>query len=221
MQSITTVNAMFHPEPAVSVLLIDDHSLISDLVSSYLTMDPGFTVECAADLPAGLDLIRAKGMYDVVLLDVVLPGMTGLHNVTEVVQANKDGAVVLFSGAVSASYVEKAIDLGVRGYIPKTLSLRALTSAIRLVATEQSFVPGNLVYKSARVESARARLTEIEAEVLSCLSQGRPNKDIAFLMKISEASVKMHVRLICRKLDAKNRTHAVSLAKAEGLLGPV
>lgn len=201
----------------ISVLLMDDHSLITDLVSKFLSVDGGFRIDCVGDLSAGLDRIRAEGHYDVVLLDVILPGLSGLQQVIEVVEANANGAVVLFSGAISQSYVEKAVRVGARGFIPKTLPLKALTSVIRLVASGQSFVPADFINLPERAQTAeRGQLSQLETTVLQLLAQGLANKEIAFRLAISEASVKMHVRAICRKLGARNRTHAVILYKQQG-----
>lgn len=203
---------------AISVLLMDDHSLITDLVSKFLSVDGGFRIDCVGDLAAGLDRIAVSGSYDVVLLDVILPGLTGLPQVSEVIEANADGAVVLFSGTISPSYVEKAVRAGARGFIPKTLPLKALTSVIRLLASGQSFMPADFVNLPEQPQTAeRDRLSTFETEVLQFLAQGLANKEIAFRLAISEPSVKMHVRAVCRKLGAKNRTHAVILGKSQGL----
>jgi DNA-binding NarL/FixJ family response regulator len=203
----------------ISVLLIDDHSLIVELVKTFLSADGGFTVTVAGDLASGLAKIREAQGFDVVLLDIVLPGLTGINDVAKVVQTNGKGAVVLFSGSVSASFVEKAVQAGARGYIPKTLPLRALTSAIRLVSVGQTFVPSNFAY--GQVEGAQPsepRLTQVETTVLRHLGEGLANKEIAFRLQMSESTVKMHVRTICRKLGARNRTHAVIMGRADGLL---
>jgi two-component system nitrate/nitrite response regulator NarP len=203
----------------ISVLLIDDHSLIVDLVKTFLSADGGFAVTVAGDLAGGMAKIREAQGYDVVLLDVVLPGLTGINDVAKVVEVNGDGAVVLFSGSVSASFVEKAVQLGARGYIPKTLPLRALTSALRLVAVGQTFVPGNFTYgQTDSLQVGEPRLTQVETAVLRHLGEGLANKEIAFRLQMSESTVKMHVRTICRKLGARNRTHAVIMGRADGLL---
>lgn len=203
----------------ITVLLIDDHSLIVELVKTFLSADGGFSVTVSGDLAGGIAKIREAQGFDVVLLDVVLPGLTGIADVAKVVQANGDGAVVLFSGSVSASFVEKAVQAGARGYIPKTLPLRALTSAIRLVAVGQTFVPSNVTYGQADGPPAgEPRLSQVETTVLRHLGEGLANKEIAFRLQMSESTVKMHVRTICRKLGARNRTHAVIMGRADGLL---
>ena len=203
----------------ISVLLIDDHNLIVDLVNTFLSAENGFSVVACGDLKSGIEKVREAQGFDVVLLDVVLPGLTGIDDVAKLVQINGDGAVVLFSGSVSSGFVEKAIHVGARGYIPKTLPLKALTSAIRLVAVGQTFVPSNFSHgQSDSMPAAESRLNQIETAVLRCLGEGLANKEIAFRLEMSESTVKMHVRSICRKLGARNRTHAVIMGRADGLL---
>lgn len=210
---------MHNDSAAITVLLVDDHNLVVELVKTFLTADGGFSVTVSSDLASGLARIKEASGFDVVLLDVILPGLSGISDVAKVVKANGDGAVVLFSGSVSASFVEKAVQEGARGFIPKTLPLRALTSAIRLVAVGQTFIPGNL--SSGQTDSQQPgepQMTPLEASVLRHLGEGLPNKEIAFRLQMSESTVKMHVRAICRKLGARNRTHAVIMGRADGLL---
>lgn len=210
---------MNNDSATITVLLIDDHSLIVELVKTFLSADGGFSVTVSGDLASGISMIEEARGFDVVLLDVVLPGLTGISDVAKVVQINGDGAVVLFSGSVSANFVEKAVKAGARGFIPKTLPLRALTSAIRLVAVGQTFIPGNLTYSQTDAgQPGEPRLTQVEILVLRHLGEGLANKEIAFRLQMSESTVKMHVRAICRKLGARNRTHAVIVGRADGLL---
>ncbi len=209
-----------HKDPAViTVLIVDDHSLIVELVKSYLLADGGFSVTVSGDLADGIARIEEARGFDVVLLDVVLPGLMGISDVARVVRANGNGAVALFSGSASAGFVEKAIQAGARGYIPKTLPLRALTSAIRLVAVGETFIPGGLTYgQPDAVQAGEPRLSQIELSVLRLLGEGLANKEIAFRLEMNESTVKMHVRAICRKLGARNRTHAAIVGRADGLL---
>lgn len=203
----------------ITVLLIDDHSLIVDLVNAFLSAHSGFSVVACGDFKSGIDKIQEAQGFDVVLLDVVLPGLTGIDDVAKIVQMNGGGAVVLFSGSVSSGFVEKAIQVGARGYIPKTLPLRALTSAIRLLAVGQTFVPSNFTHgQPDNLRAGESRLNQIETAVLRCLGEGLANKEIAFRQDMGESTVKMHVRSICRKLGARNRTHAVIMGRADGLL---
>lgn len=196
----------------LSILIGDDHELIRDAVAFMLRSDPEFTVRAAKDAASVLAEIKAAGSYDIVLLDVHMPGMNGLDSVEEVVAANKNGAVVVFSGQVDSDFVWKAVELGAKGYIPKTLPLRALTSTLRVIASGQTFVPF-MERPDTKPELPGYNLTDRERSILRKLPKGMTNKEIARIEGITEVVVKMHMRAICAKLNAKNRTHAAMIAR--------
>lgn len=206
-------------DKARSLLLIDDHQLINDLIGRFLPNYGAYSITTAPDLDAGLAAIAASGSFDVVLLDLVLPGMNGITSVQNVVQANGSGAVVIFSGSVSHDFVQQALGIGVRGYIPKTLPLRSLATAIDFVATGQVFLPSTFFSdRQAAINSPSHSLSPRELQVLTFVSEGKTNKEIAWSLDVSEATIKMHMRAVCEKLHARNRTHAVILGKQSRII---
>src|SRR6056297_174001 len=106
----------------ISILLVDDHSLVTDLVSKYLPLQGAFTVDVAGSARECREKIKSEGAYDVVLLDILLPERISLDGVSEIVKANSEGAVALFSGNVTEEFVHKCLEAGALGFIPKTLS---------------------------------------------------------------------------------------------------
>jgi DNA-binding NarL/FixJ family response regulator len=207
----------------VSVLVADDHSLIRDAMKMILSADRGFDTRVANDFDGAMSLIATDGPIDVLLLDLQMPGMDGLSSIERAIAAMPDGAVVLFSGHVEAVFLGQAIALGARGYIPKTLPVDAFSAALRLVATGQSFLPsdyftggGQMFAKSESTD--RDGLSQQEISVLSKVSMGKTNKEIAWAMNLSEVTVKLQMRSVCTKLKAKNRTHASMIAKQMGLI---
>lgn len=196
----------------LSILIGDDHELIRDAVAHMLRSEPEFSVHVAKDSCSVLTEIEAAGGYDIVLLDVNMPGMKGLDSVEEVITANKNGAVAIFSGQADKDFVWRAIELGAKGYIPKTLPIRALASTIRVIAAGQTFVP--LLERQENTQDQLGyNLTEREMAILRRLPKGMTNKEIARLEGVTEVTVKMHMRAICTKLNAKNRTHAAMIAR--------
>ncbi len=141
-----------------------------------------------------------------------MPGMDGLVGVEKAVLANKGGAVVIFSGQVDNDFVSSAIQKGAKGYIPKTFPLQALTSALGVIAAGQIFLPISQ-QSDAGSENSGYNLTDREKAILRKVSNGMPNKEIARITGITEPLVKMHMRNICIKLKAKNRTHAAMIAR--------
>lgn len=201
----------------LSILIGDDHELIRDAIAHMLRSESDFSVTVAKDARTVLHEIQLAGSYDVILLDVNMPGMDGLSGVEDVVKANDDGAVVIFSGQVDDIFVWKAIECGAKGYIPKTLPIRALTSAIRVIASGQTFVPFHRRSESD-TDGPGYGLTESEKSILRKLPQGMTNKEIARIEGFTEVIVKMHMRSICAKLNAKNRTHAAMIARQMSII---
>ncbi|MDO9640619.1 MAG: response regulator transcription factor [Pseudotabrizicola sp.] len=196
----------------LSILIGDDHELIRDAVAHLLRSEPEFSVHVAKDASSVLSEIRRAGKFDIVLLDVLMPGMKGLDTVKDMVSANSGGAVVIFSGQVDSDFVWAAVELGAMGYIPKTMPLRALSSTLRVIATGQIFVP-IMERPETKLELPGFNLTDREKSILRKLPKGMTNKEIARIENIPEVAVKMHMRAICAKLNAKNRTHAAILAQ--------
>lgn len=193
---------------SMRVLLADDHHLVRDaLAGLLLNADPDLGLVSACDLPQALAQARSQGPFDIILLDLRMPGMNGMEGVRLMLAQNPDTPVVLMSGAASTIDVRTALDLGIRGFIPKTMTGRVLMNALRLVADGDVYVPPEFLRDS---EGASApNLTPRELQVLAELRQGNSNKEIARILSISEATVKLHVRSLGEKLSARNRTEIV------------
>jgi len=206
---------MYDPqEETLSVLLIDDHKLVSEAVARFLSNEGGLSVSVANDISEAERCIRNKGPLDVILLDLVMPDMQGTQSIEKIVKLNQGGAVVLFSGSAGHHDLHSALDVGCKGLIPKNLPLRALESAIRLVASGEFFL------RASRDEgpSATISLNERELFILSQIADGKKNKEIAWSLKVSEVTVKSYVRKICITLGANNRASAAVKAKQLALI---
>ena len=205
-------------ESAITVLVVDDHTLTAQMTSLYLQQE-GFLADYVDTLEDALKTIASKGSYDVVLLDFGMPSMGGMTGISKVVDANSDGAVVLFSGQAPTEGALRAIDLGTRGYIPKTLPLKSLSNAIRFVAMGEIYIPQSIaVAKPASRRKHNRELTETEQEIVKSIAQGKTNKDIARELGVTEDKVKMHVRSISAKMNVANRTQIAMSATAQGLI---
>ena len=203
----------------LSVLIADDHQLIREMVEMYLRSQPDIEVSLADSLASTLAACSERSGFDVIMLDLAMPGMAGLTGVEKVIEANHGKPVVLFSGNASRETVNQAIAMGAKGYIPKTLPAKSLTNAIRFVAAGETFLPMSYVMDDQPTPEQQGwNLSAQETRVLKKLCEGKTNKEIAREMELSEVTIKMYMRSICSRLGAKNRTHAAMIANQHCLV---
>jgi two-component system, NarL family, nitrate/nitrite response regulator NarL len=198
-----------------TILIADDHMLLAESVAAALAAPPRrFRTQIVSSFDETLAALSSGVDFDLVMLDLKMPGMMGLKSVVKVIETAKPTWVVLLSGNVDQAIVQAAIDSGGRGWVPKTLSLRALASVVDVVLAGQIFVPADDRTKSTNTgTSGASSLSEREIGILQFASEGRTNKEIASAIGASEVTIKMHMRTICRKLNARNRAHAVIISK--------
>lgn len=175
-----------------------------------------FDVWSATTIGDALDSIRTIGQFDVILLDYHMPGISGMDGVRSLMEANGKG-VVLFSGQISGAIIQHALDIGVMGFIPKTLPLRSLQHALNLVATGEVYVPVKSLSEKTPHETSDTPLKPRETAVLVRLCEGLQNKEIGRDLGISEVLVKADVKSICRKMGLRNRTEVALKARQDGL----
>jgi DNA-binding NarL/FixJ family response regulator len=201
------------------ILLADDHDMVRETISAYLQSEGGATVTSAVDLPGALGEIADNGPYDLVLLDYNMPGMNGLAGLGTAFEANGGKGVAILSGSAPARTAKEALDAGAIGFIPKTMGAQSLLNAVRFMSAGEIYVPVELMRKEAEAPShpLADKLSPREIEVLDGLCRGLSNKEIARELELQEVTIKLHVRTLCRKLDAKNRTQAALTAKEAGL----
>ncbi len=213
------------------ILLADDHDLVREALSLLFQQyfDDCEVAEAGALDPA-LDLIAENNTFDLVMLDLRMPGMNGLEGLKRALEKVAPSTyVVLLSGTYRSEDVRQAIEAGAHGFIPKTLRGQALANAVQLVLAGDKYLPSSILNDlgdgmgsggdgESRMaggfgnEGDFARLTPREREVLALLSEGRPNKDIARHLDLREITVKYHLKNIYRKLNVSNRAQAVKMA---------
>jgi DNA-binding NarL/FixJ family response regulator len=201
------------------VLVADDHDLVRGTLCAFLSNEPDMETAGAATLDEALDRIAREGAFDVVLLDYQMPGMNGLEGLSKCLAANAGGHVAVISGLASRAVARAALAGGAVGFLPKTMTPESLANAVRFMATGEQYAPLHL-FSGEEAESEpdafAARLSEREREVLRCLMRGLSNKQIALELDLREPTIKLHLKTLCRKLDANNRTHAAMIAKEHG-----
>jgi len=196
------------------VLIADDHDLVLDTLGHFLCGQADLSVTTAHTLDEAMHRIAVDGPFDVVLLDYQMPGMNGLAGLEAALLANR-GKVALMAGSSARPLIDRALEVGACGYIPKTLPARSLLSAVRFIASGEVYLPAELVAPNQTAAGLGGNLKPIEVDVLMHLCEGRQNKEIGHLLGLTEVTIKMHVKSVCGKLGASNRTQAVIVAKRE------
>ena len=196
----------------LKVLVIDDHPLFRAALELALTkakFNPE-NIQSQNCIAHALEAI-VKARYDLVLLDLNLPDSQDFEGYSKIRAADENVPIIVISATESQSAFSMAQSLGASGYIPKSSDLKDITRAIETVMKGETSFPETLADPSADTDAATklASLTPAQHRVMSCLSDGLLNKQIAFEMGISEATVKAHMTAIFRKLGANNRTQAL------------
>lgn len=206
----------------MKILIIDDHALFREGLCHVLnSLEDEVSILEAADYDRALHSIAAHPDVDLVLLDLNLPGKDGFTVLDTIGLRHPTLPVVILSASNQHSDVQRALDAGAMGYIPKDTTSSVMLSALRLILSGGIYLPPNV----AQADQAAAlpannhasNLTPKQLQVLTLLVRGHSNKDIAENMKLAESTVKMHVTAILKTLGVSNRTQAALAAEKLGL----
>ena len=202
----------------MKILLADDHELVRDTISAYLHSEGRVAVVAVPDYASAMKQVSAGDPFDLVLLDFEMPGMNGLDGLTDAVRRFPNQAFAILSGTAPNKIAQEAVALGAVGFLPKTMGAKSLMNAVRFMAAGETFVPASLLAEDGTpVETDFSRqLSQREKETLRGLCRGQSNKEIARDLNLQEVTIKLHVRTLCKKLNAKNRTQAAMIAKNAG-----
>ena len=203
---------MSEPDKPLTILLADDHLIVRRGLVSLIDDEPDLNV--VAEAANGEEAINLTGKHkpDVLVLDLRLGDISGI----EVAAALKDQKILMLSSYMKEEDVRQAFEAGVLGYLSKDKNSDELLNAIREVGQGNEYLPPEISLLLAKSEWS-AHLTPRELEILKKIAEGRANKEIGELLQLSENTVKNHVKSILSKLNAKDRTHAVTEALKRGL----
>lgn len=207
----------------MKLLIVDDHPLFCDGLVAYLQhASPNCLVLQAHDRVEGLDALERNPDLDVAIVDLALPGTSGIDIIREFVERRPSLPVVVLSSSEDPSHVRLAFTSGARGYVPKSGSRQTVLAALELVLSGHCYVPEFMIWMGAPAsgDSTRGtvRLTDRQLEVLQLLATGLSNKDIGHVLDVAEKTVKAHVTEVFRALGAVNRTQATTVARQRGLI---
>jgi DNA-binding NarL/FixJ family response regulator len=203
----------------VRVLIADDHPLVlGALRQAVAGAIPQAAIYEAADFERLAAVLEETPDMDLVLLDLMMPGVRGFSGLLFLRSERPAVPVVIVSANEDRSVMRHCIEFGAAGYIPKSLDVETMRTAIRLVLDGGQWTPSDLDLDAQPNPEASAlvrrlsSLTPQQVRVLMMLSQGLLNKQIAYELGVSEATVKAHVSAILQKLGVESRTQAVILA---------
>jgi two-component system NarL family response regulator len=211
-----------------SVLIVDDAELFRQALRAAFTQEGFEVVAMAGDAMSAVDLAREHGP-DLVMLDVLMPGMSGLEIVDTMIRVANGTKVVLLTSSESAQDLMTAVKSGASGYMTKDTPLPRLVEAMYDVLEGGAAISpamGGKLFSALRdmlrhrgsVPSRRSELTGRELEILTHVSRGKTSREIADELYISQNTVRNHVRNILDKLALNSRFEAVNWAQREGLI---
>jgi DNA-binding NarL/FixJ family response regulator len=208
----------------IEILIVDDHTVVRTGLKLLLDAEEGF--EVVGEGGSGEEAIRQARLLkpDVVLLDVVMPGMSGIEAVPKVLEAAPKTQVLVLSMEDEPSYVRQAFAVGAKGYVLKEAADTELVAAVRTVASGGVYVHPALGARLAAAEAQERRqieadpLSDREREVLHLLALGHTNQEIARMLFISVRTAETHRAHIMQKLRLSTRAELVRYALENGLL---
>ena len=228
----------------MKLLIADDHTLFRDTLVQYIERAyPGAHVTLAKDFHETRKILEHEPDYDLVILDFMMPGMNGFEGLKYIRETYPDKPVAIMSGVAEPEDVRISLELGARGYFPKTLSGKMILGGIQQVLSGKPYIPTDeknaqlipAYYNDPKPASHHLKgrseitpeeirrilegfgLTPRQREIVIYLARGETNQYIADSLNLKIVTVKLHVRSICRKLGAKNRTQAALKLRDSGL----
>lgn len=221
---------------AMRILVADDHTLFRRGLELLLQrIFPAVILFGVADAHKAMQAIAEQEAFDLILLDLAMPGMNGIAGVRRFVESQPTTPVIMLSAHAETDEILQCINLGVRGYVPKSSSEEVLEHALSLVLAGEVFIPSVVV---ARLQAGAGRslpaelanladdnplrqLSTRQRDTITLMIEGHSNKEIARKLGLLESTVKAHIKVILKKLSAQNRTQAALIASDLGWPRPV
>jgi DNA-binding NarL/FixJ family response regulator len=203
-------------QPPIRIMIVDDHAVVRDGLEAVIAREPDMTVIASvgsgAEALAQVDAARP----DVVLLDLRMPEMDGLRTLEALCKGRPQLRVVMLSGQTGDEAIFQALSRGAVGYLAKSAASAEMLDGIRQ-AMRGRLRPSAEVAALLAERSFHEKLSDREIQVLKHAADGQSNKEIAVALGLAENTVKNHIKNIMVKLDAADRTEAVTLALRRGI----
>ena len=213
----------------LKLLVVEDHALVREgLVRLLGQLEEGTTVFESADFETALNVLDSEGEFDLVLLDLALPGIDGFAGLDILRRRYPAMPVAVVSAFDDTPTITRVLNLGASGFFPKAFSGEALIAAVREVMAGNIFRPSG--QQGARLDDAtpvppsrisvkpdEVGLTDRQAQVLALMVRGLSNRDIADQLELSEGTVKIHATAVFKALGVNSRTQALVAVARYGI----
>jgi DNA-binding NarL/FixJ family response regulator len=198
-------------------MVVDDHPLFREGVAAILSGEPGLSV--VAEAADGLEAIEKFRHFvpDVTLMDLEMPRLGGVDAIRIIRQEYSEAAILVLTTYRGDAQAAQALRTGARGYVLKSTLRRELVDAIRSLYVGRRYIPADIAAEVIGY-AIEDELTNREILILEYVAAGQPNKIVARELRISEDTVKTHMKNILSKLNARGRTHAVTIALKRGII---
>lgn len=204
----------------LKLLVVEDHAMVREgLLRALRGIEPGVATLGAADADAALEVLAADDDVDMVVLDLMLPGTSGMALLGVMRRRFPTMPVVILSALDDVDTINRALRQGAAGFIPKSSSTESMLSALREVLAGEIYIPARLrelvdrEQNRGKTVAERYCLTAGQSRVLELLTQGKTNRQIAEMLDVTEGTVKIHVSAIFKAMKVANRSQALLLAK--------
>ncbi|AWV33153.1 response regulator transcription factor [Paenibacillus sp. FSL H7-0716] len=205
------------------VLVVDDHAHAREAMCEILSMDNSFEVIGVVQSGPEAIAFTAQWMPDLILIDIQMPEMDGLETTRRIKQEYPYVKIVIVTVSDEISHLLEALKQGAQGYLLKNLAPSTWIEYLQAIVNEEAPLSRELAFQILKeftvpsVTDEGESLTAREKEILSCVSSGSTNKEIAISLSISEHTVKNHLKNILQKLQLQNRTQLTRYALEQGL----
>jgi DNA-binding NarL/FixJ family response regulator len=190
------------------LVIVDDHEALREGLVALLRGHGMEVVGTAGNVAAGIDLVQ-HAEPDVAIIDIRLPDGSGIELTRELLARRPELGVMLYTGDADAELLYSGLDSGARGYALKAGSMEELVGAIHTIVAGGSYV-------DPRATAQVPQLSPREREIMHLMAEGGTAEAIGTALGVSVETVRTHVRNVIRKLQARNRVHAIALALERG-----
>jgi two-component system NarL family response regulator len=201
----------------LKIMLVDDHYLVRMGLASVIALEPDMTVCAEASSGEQAVALFRQHRPDVILMDLRLPGMSGLDTTRTIRREFPDARIIVLSTYISDEEIYTALQAGAMAYLVKSVQREELVDAMRKAAAGRRHIQPEVAARLAD-RMSRSDLSGRERDVLRLLVGGKRNREIATALDIAEGTVKLHVSSILGKLGVVDRTEAVTVALQRGIV---